>query len=51
MREGFIITKIDNKQINTVEELEQVLANKKGGVMIEGRYADYPGQYFYAFGL
>ncbi len=51
MREGFIITKIDNKPINSVDELKSALANKKGGVMIEGRYPDYPGQYFYAFGL
>jgi Do/DeqQ family serine protease len=51
MKEGFIITKIDNKQVNTVEDLKQALMNKKGGVMIEGRYPDYPGQYFYAFGL
>lgn len=51
MREGFIITKIDNKPINNVDELKSALANKKGGVMIEGRYPEYPGQYFYAFGL
>ncbi|MBK9730449.1 MAG: Do family serine endopeptidase [Chitinophagaceae bacterium] len=51
MREGFIITKIDNKPVNTVDDLKSILANKKGGVMIEGRYPDYPGQYFYAFGL
>lgn len=51
MKAGFIITKIDNKPIATVEDLKVALANKKGGVMIEGRYPDYPGQYFYAFGL
>ncbi|HUM45992.1 MAG TPA: Do family serine endopeptidase [Chitinophagales bacterium] len=51
MREGFIITKIDNKPIHSVDELKSILASKKGGVMIEGRYPDYPGQYFYAFGL
>ncbi|MBS1657156.1 MAG: Do family serine endopeptidase [Bacteroidetes bacterium] len=51
MKEGFIITKIDNKQVNSVDDLKQALMNKKGGVMIEGRYPDYPGQYFYAFGL
>ncbi len=51
MREGFIITKIDNKQIDDIDELKSVLSNKKGGVMIEGRYPDYQGQYFYAFGL
>jgi Do/DeqQ family serine protease len=51
MREGFIITKVDNKTVNNVSELKTILANKNGGVMIEGRYPDYPGQYFYAFGL
>lgn len=51
MREGFIITKIDNKPVNSVDDLQAILANKKGGVMIEGRYPDFPGQYFYAFGL
>ena len=51
LREGFIITKIDNKQILSVKDLKAALVNKKGGVMIEGTYADAPGQYFYAFGL
>ena len=51
IREGFIITKIDNKQITSVTDLKSVLENKKGGVMIEGTYPDAPGQYFYAFGL
>ncbi|MBX7107371.1 MAG: Do family serine endopeptidase [Chitinophagales bacterium] len=51
MKAGFIITKVDNKPVRTVDELKSILANKKGGVMIEGRYPDYPGQYFYAFGL
>jgi len=51
MKEGFIITKIDNQPIKTIDDLNQALANKKGGVMIEGRYPDYPGEYYYAFGL
>lgn len=51
MKAGFIITKIDNKPVTSVDDLKSILANKKGGVMIEGRYPDYPGQYFYAFGL
>ncbi|GDX53413.1 serine protease [Bacteroidota bacterium] len=51
IREGFIITKVDNKQITSVADLKALLENKKGGVMIEGTYADAPGQYFYAFGL
>ena len=51
MKEGFIITMIDNKAINNIDDLKQALANKKGGVMMAGRYPDYPGQYYYAFGL
>ncbi len=51
IREGFIITSIDNKPINNVTDLKNVLANKKGGVLLAGRYAEYPGQYYYAFGL
>ena len=48
---GFIITKVDGKPIKTIEELINYLNNKKGGVMIEGVYEDYPGTYYYAFGL
>ncbi len=51
IREGFIITQIDNKPINNLNDLKQVLNNKKGGVLFTGRYPDYPGQYYYAFGL
>ena len=51
IRAGFIITKIDNKPVNTLAELKSILENKHGGVMIEGTYPDAPGQYFYAFGL
>lgn len=52
IRNGFIITKVDGKEISTVEEFKEILENKKGGgVMIEGIYEDYPGTYYYAFGL
>lgn len=48
---GFIITKVDGKTCKTVDEFVKYLENKKGGVMIEGVYEDYPGTYYYAFGL
>jgi len=51
MREGFIITKADGKTIKSVEDLNKALEGKKGGVMLEGVYPDYPGVYYYAFGL
>lgn len=50
MREGFIITHIDGKRINTIEDLANVLEGKKGGVMLEGIYED-GSKYYYAFGL
>lgn len=51
MREGFVITKVDGKRVKSVEELAQVLANKKGGVMLEGVYEGLPGEHYYAFGI
>lgn len=52
MRERFIITKIDGKRVRAVEDLVEVLKDKKGGgVMLEGIYEDLPGEYYYAFGM
>jgi Do/DeqQ family serine protease len=52
IRNGFIITKVDGKEVSSVDALKKILENKKsGGVMIEGIYEDFPGTYYYAFGL
>jgi Do/DeqQ family serine protease len=51
IKEGFVITKIDSKPIANLEQLKQVLVNKKGYIAIEGRYPNDPTQYFYSFGL
>jgi len=50
-RVGFIITKVDGKEIRTVDEFTSYLQNRKGGVLLEGVYEDLPGKYYYAFGL
>lgn len=50
IREGFIILKIDNMEVNTTEQLSKVLQNKKGGVLIEGIYPNGSTAY-YGFGL
>ncbi len=44
MREGFIITRIDNKKITSVKEANVILESKKQGDLItfEGVYPDYP---------
>lgn len=51
MHEGFIITKVDGKAVKTVEELTKALSGREGGVMLEGVYEDFPGTYYYAFGM
>jgi Do/DeqQ family serine protease len=51
IREGFIITGINNDKITSVEDLRKALKNQKGGVMLEGIYENYPGKIFFAFGL
>jgi len=51
MKEGFIITKVARKKVTTVDELISMLNDHEGGVMLEGVYEDYPGVFYYAFGL
>ena len=50
VREGFVITKINNQQVSSINELKRVVKNTNGGVYIEGVYADGIVAY-YAFGL
>lgn len=51
LKEGFIITKVNEKTIKSVEELNNAIKGKKGGVMFEGIYDGVPGVYYYAFGI
>lgn len=50
IREGFIITSIDNKPMKSVDDLVSYLNTKKGGVLIEGVYPNGMRAY-YGFGL
>ncbi|MFH0867400.1 MAG: Do family serine endopeptidase [Bacteroidota bacterium] len=50
IREGFIITKVDKKQIISSDDLKTVLKDKKGEVLIEGIYANGMHAY-YGFGM
>jgi Do/DeqQ family serine protease len=51
MREGFIITKVGGKAVRTVQDLNEMLSNNTGGVMIEGYYPDSEGKHYFAIGL
>jgi PDZ domain-containing secreted protein len=50
MREGFIITHIDDKAVKTVKEVNEILNKKKEGdlVTFSGIYEDFPREYIYA---
>jgi len=51
MKEGFIITKVDNSIVKNTDHFQELLNNKTGGILIEGRYEEYPGDFYFAFGL
>jgi serine protease Do len=53
MREGFIITKINDVPVKSVEELNEILKRKKAGELIifSGTYEDFPREFNYAFRL
>jgi serine protease Do len=40
IRENFIISHIDKIPVNNVQDLNQILDFKKGGILIEGLYND-----------
>ena len=50
IREGFIITSIDNQKVGSIADLEKILSDKKGGVLMEGIYPNGMRAY-YGFGL
>jgi len=50
IEEGFIITKIDGKSIKTKQDFENLIVDKKGGVLIEGIYPNGMKAY-YGLGL
>jgi serine protease Do len=50
IKEGFIITNVDKKKINTVDDIKTALETKKGGVLIEGVYPNGMRAY-YGFGM
>ncbi|MCX6291894.1 MAG: Do family serine endopeptidase [Bacteroidetes bacterium] len=50
IREGFIITTIDNKPIKSTDDLETTIKSKRGGILIEGIYPNGMKAY-YGFGI
>lgn len=50
MKEGFIITMIDNERVTSVEDFTKIVENK-GKVIIEGRYKQSKTSYLYALDI
>ncbi len=50
INEGFIITKVDKKDVSTLDELKNAIENKDGGILIEGIYTNGIRGY-YGFGM
>lgn len=50
MREGFIIVRIDKQSVNSIDEIQEALKNKTGGVLLEGLYPNGMRAY-YGFGI
>lgn len=50
IREGFIITRIDQQQVSTPADVEKAISNKRGGVLVEGVYPNGTKAY-YGLGL
>lgn len=51
IKEGFIITGLNNKKITSAEQFKKEIEGIHGGVMISGTYENYPGEIYYAFGI
>ncbi len=53
MKEGFIITRINDKEVKTVDEVNAMIKTKKPGDLItfSGVYEDFPREYIYAIRL
>ena len=50
VKKGFIITKVDEDEVNSPDQLLELLENKKGGVLLEGIYPSGTKAY-YGFGM
>jgi len=51
IKKGFVITRVNEKTVNTKDEFIRILENTRGQVMIEGTYPGSSGSYYYGFNL
>lgn len=51
IKEGFVITSVNNRPVSTVKSFIEAVESQQGGIMLEGKYAGDPTFYYYAFGM
>ncbi len=52
VKEGFIITKVNDQPVRSLDDLKSALSIRQGnGVMVEGIYGNSGEKFYYAFGL
>jgi len=51
IQEGFIITSIDGRDVNSLDDLRSILNNSHGTIRLEGVYPGYDGTYGYPLSL
>ncbi|MEO8711978.1 MAG: PDZ domain-containing protein, partial [Parafilimonas sp.] len=51
IQEGFIITSVDGQDVNSIDDLKNILNNSDGTVRLEGIYPGYDGTYGYPLTL
>jgi len=50
VKKGFVITHVNKRSVNSVEEIKEIVKNIRGGVLVEGKYPNGEDAY-YVFGL
>jgi len=51
IQEGFIITSVDGRDVNNLDELKSIINSSHGTVRLEGVYPGYDGTYGYPLSL
>jgi membrane-associated protease RseP (regulator of RpoE activity) len=49
--EGFIVTKVNKKPVNNIDDIKQVINDSKGNILMEGVMPGYSGKYYFSFSL
>ena len=49
MDPGYVITKVNDKPVRSVEDVIKAIENARGLILLEGVYENYPNEYYYRF--